>query len=84
MTLNVVKVEEEKPVWARPAILRTTSKGARLRRGESIRKGNRHPLSFAQIAEQNMFSDLHASMDQLGASLAEMGFVLEGADDENY
>ena len=79
MTLNVVKVEAETPAWCRPTVLRTTSRGARLMRGESIRRGKKQP---AASPEQTMFADFHDSMDQLGASVAEMGFFLEVANDE--
>ena len=48
-------------------------------RGESIRRGKKQP---AASPEQTMFADFHASMDQLGASVAEMGFFLEVANDE--
>lgn len=83
MTLNIVKVElEEAPAFCRPTVLRTTSRGARLMRGESIRKSKKQQAPVVPSPEQSMFADFHASMDQLGASVAEMGFCLEGANDE--
>jgi hypothetical protein len=79
--INVVKLEAEKPAWTQPA-LRKTAKGAKLRKQGSIRKGNGKGIPFALVAEQKMFGDLQNSMEQLGASIAGMGLVLERGDDE--
>jgi hypothetical protein len=40
MTINIVKVEEQKPAFGRRAPLRTTSKGERLKKQGSIRMSN--------------------------------------------
>lgn len=72
MTLNIVHIGEEKPENARRAVLRTTSKGARLRRGESIRKSK---VSGGQFCAKSMLGDLDSSMDQLEGSIADMGLV---------
>jgi hypothetical protein len=82
VTLNVVKLEEETPVWSRPNILRNTSRGAQLRKSGSIREGN-NGLSLAQFGEETASGAFQASVDQLCTSIQEMGFVLEEVSQQN-
>lgn len=51
MTLNIVHVNEEQPKSTRPVVLRATSKGARLMRGESLGKGQHKLVSPSSAAQ---------------------------------